>query len=86
MTILLPSTSLMLKFTIDANMNLVLRNFPDKMRDVGKGPGVEVAQIFFVKFSLSSKYIFLFDYTQRGRVLIHSPQAGFHKRRNPSRN
>ena len=37
----------MLKFTIDANMNLVLRNFPEKMRDVGKGPGVEVAQIFF---------------------------------------
>ena len=47
MTTLLPSTSLTLKFTIDANMNLVLRNFPEKMRGVGKGPGVEVAQIFF---------------------------------------
>ena len=46
MTILLPSTSLMLKFTIDANMILVLRNFPEKMRRVGKGPAVEIAQIF----------------------------------------
>ena len=47
MTISLPSTSLMLKFTIDANMILVLRNFPEKMRGVGKGPGIQVAQIFF---------------------------------------
>ena len=37
----------MLKFTIDANMNLVIRNFPEKMRDVGKDGGVEVAQIYF---------------------------------------
>ena len=40
MTISLPSTSLLLKSTIDANMNLVPRNFLEKMRGAGKGPGV----------------------------------------------
>ena len=72
--------------------------FPEKMRGMGKGPGVSRSILvsfcrqshflrekdlgtrlrkYFWKFSLSSKYIFLFDFSQRGRVFNYSLKAGF---------
>ena len=78
----------MLKFTIDANMNLVIRNVPEKTRDVGEGREVEVAQIFFLNshyhlsiffFSISPKegefssILFKLVFTSDGiRVVIRS--------------